>query len=226
MYFLRRLRPLEVASERVRSLRVSLNAPVITAPDLPAGPARAIVLVHHETRGGIDATVGVRSVATGEIAYWSFDGELRTDVDVSVAGDAALTFAESLGFLFEEVASAGSAGEKAFRAWQRGDADGPVQSARAAEPAELALDDVVAEEAPQRAAVPRADRAPARAEPPQKAGATLSKFRARDGAAADAPAAKSRKPTPRQPLARVQLVKRRSPEDERKLALRRLLTSF
>jgi hypothetical protein len=35
-----------------------------------------------------------------------------------------------------------------------------------------------------------------------------------------------RKKAARQPLARVQLVKRRSPEDERKLVIRRLLTSF
>jgi hypothetical protein len=50
----------------------------------------------------------------------------------------------------------------------------------------------------------------------------LSKFRARPSTAG---AATQRKAL-RQPLARVQLVKRRSPEDERKLALRRLITSF
>jgi hypothetical protein len=247
MYFLRRLRPFEVAGERVRSLRVSLNAPVLTAPDLPAGPARAVIVVHREARGRMDATVGVRSVASGEIAYWSFDGDLESEADVSVAADAALTFAESLGFLFDEAPlGGGAAADKAFRAWSAGEesgvasprvsrarGEGSGSGASSADPPELELADLVVEELPatpprESPAAPAAPAAPA-SKAAETAGAqkkTLSKFRARDAAPAAGPATTARKTPARQPLARVQLVKRRSPEDERKLVIRKLLTSF
>jgi hypothetical protein len=241
MYFLRRLRPLEVVGERVRSLRVSLNAPVLTTADLPVGPARALVVVHQDARGRMDATVGARSVVSGEIAYWSFDGELLSNVDLSVAADAALTFAESLGFLFDEGSLSGAAADKAFRSWLEGEpgdalqlerrggaAAGSAQSpARSPEPAELELEELVLEEEP--AAQPRSEPAPPAAEAAplaRKSPQALSKFRARSTPAPAAPAAPQRKVPLRQPLARVQLVKRRSPEDERKLVLRRLITSF
>ena len=244
MYFLRRLRPLEVAGERVRSLRVSLNAPVLTTADLPVGPARALVVVHQDARGRMDATVGARSVVSGEIAYWSFDGELLSSVDLSVAADAALTFAESLGFLFDEGFLSGAAADKAFRTWLEGEpgdtlqmerrggaATGSAQSpARSPEPAELELEELVLEEEPAvqpeaEPAQPAAEAAPA-APLARKLPQALSKFRARSTQAPAAPAAPARKVPLRQPLARVQLVKRRSPEDERKLVLRRLITSF
>jgi hypothetical protein len=223
MYFLRRLRPLEVAGERVRSLRISLNAPVVTAPDLPAGPARAVIVVHRDSRGRMDASVGLRSVVSGEIAYWSFDGELQSEADLSVAADAALTFAESLGFLFDEAPiAAGAAADKAFRTWFAGEADASASAAAvqasAEPPFELELDELVVEEAPEPppSGAPDAPRVPERS--------TLSKFRARDMSPTSTAAA--RKAPLRQPLARMQLVKRRSPEDERKLALRKILSSF
>ena len=223
MYFLRRLRPLEVAGERVRSLRLSLNAPVLSAADLPVGPARAVIVVHRDLRGRMDATVGVRSARGGEVAYWSFDGDLLSDADLDVASDAALTFAESLGFLFDEMPypGGGAAAEKAFAAWLEGHGNGESatrhsfdDTSRDAEPSELMLEDLVVEEAAARA--PRAS-----AKPP--APKTLSKFRAN---AADPSAQPARKVPLRRPLARVQLVKRRSPEEERKLLIRKLVTSF
>ncbi len=272
MYFLRRLRPLEVAGDRVRSLRVSLNAPVLSASDLPVGPARAVIVVHREARGRMDATVGVRSLRGGELAYWSFDADLTTEADLDVAADAALTFSESLGFLFEEAAiGAGAEAEKAFDAWLAGDQPGTAQGSHSgveaerggrAEPAsrslargdvaELMLDELIVEDRPLHAAPPTPPRptqraaakpeplpslapfpavaavapvapvAPVVAETPP-APKTLSKFRGREAAQADPSAHKL---SLRQPLARVQLVKRRSPEEERKLLLRKLLTSF
>ncbi len=260
MYFLRRLRPLEVAGERVRSLRLSLNAPVLSASDLPVGPARAAIVVHRDPRGRMDVTVGARSLRGGEVAYWSFDGDLESEDDLDVASDAALTFAESLGFLFDEAPlGGGAAAEKAFRAWLGGDDPGATSLATrggrdasfdgAGLDADLLLDDAILEEPAPARPEPRA---PAAAPPPiappppvappaakpsppalPRSGMTLSKFRARDAepdaapAAPAAPAARPARKVPlRQPLARVQLVKRRSPEEERKLLLRRLLTSF
>jgi hypothetical protein len=244
MYFLRRLRPLEVSGERVRSLRLSLNTPVLSTPDLPSGPSRAMILVHREARGGMDTTVGVRSVGSGDVAYWSFDGELVSDADLSVAADAALTFAESLGFLFEEAPIAGGArAEKAFRSWLEGESPptpavresdpsprASASDAASAEPPELALEDlVVADGATLDSPSPLAGAPPAAAAhaPKPPPGPKLSKFRSHAAASeAKAAAPGARKRQLRQPLARVQLVKRRSPEDERKLVLRKLLTSF
>jgi len=261
MYFLRRLRPLEVAGERVRSLRVSLNAPVLSTPDLPAGPSRAVIVVHREARGRMDATVGVRSVVSGDVAYWSFDGDLLSEADLSVAADAALTFAESLGFLFDEAPlPGGTKADKSFRAWLAGedasagalpaaqarDPDDETDALFADDPPELALEDLAGDGAPERpsGALPRVPQAPspvaapnpsdpskrpvleppslASSRPPPAPQRTLSKFRPREAVADAAP----RKAPLRQPLARVQLVKRRSPEDERRLVIRRLLTSF
>jgi hypothetical protein len=261
MYFLRRLRPLEVAGERVRFLRVSLNAPVVSTADLPSGPARAVIVVHREARGRMDATVGVRSLRFGEVAYWSLDDELVSDADLSVAADGALTFAESLGFLFDEETLSGAAAERAFREWLSD--DGSLGEKEELEvlpeetnalfddsPPEIELEELSPESQPAPRDPPLAPRpsampAPApRPVPEPKAAAepkpaaeakaaeparprALSKFRARDAVpGATARGSAPRKSPVRQPLARVQLVKRRSPEDERKLVIRRLLTSF
>ena len=249
MYFLRRLRPLEVSGERVRALRVSLNAPVLTTPDLPIGPARAVIVVHRETSGRMDTTVGARSQRSGDIAYWSFDGDLTSDDDLSVAADAALTFAESLGFLFDEHPLRGDDADKAWMEWVAG-ALPAVAGSAAGEMPELDLGDLLADEVetavkpvaaekpiavakpaapPKPAATPAAMRsAPAAAPPALPPSRTLSKFRGREaaGTAPAPPAAVPRKAPIRQPLARLQLVKRRSPEEERRLMLRKLLTSF
>jgi len=226
MFFLRRLRPLEVSGARVRSLRASLNAPVLSTADLPVGTARSLIIVHREARGGWDATVAVRSERGGEIAYWSFDGELANDTDLDVASDAALTFAESLGFVFDDtVIRAGDEAEKLWRAWLLGHSSALELSA-ADEIPELELTDLEHEEAAKPITKAQPSVAPAAAPPPLKPAApgarSLSKFRARDAASA----AKGEKSAARQPLARLQLVKRRSPEEERKHLLRRLLTSF
>jgi hypothetical protein len=274
MYFLRRLRPLEVDGERVRSLRFSLNAPVLSTPDLPVGPARAVIVVHQEARGRMDATVGVRSQRSGELAYWSFDGDLSSADDLDVAADAALSFAESLGFLFEdEVLGSGSDASKAWLTWIGGELRAQANAQPAGERAarapvddllgetaerelmieelmleELELEDPAAAALPRAAmtaslmpapqAAPRVVRAPSFAppslatpEPPLAAPsprtpARLSKFRAASAAAVNAASNAKPKTPARQPLARVQLVKRRSPEEERKLLLRKLLTSF
>lgn len=276
MYFLRRLRPLEVDGERVRSLRFSLNAPVLSTPDLPVGPARAVIVVHQEARGRMDATVGVRSQRSGELAYWSFDGDLSSADDLDVAADAALSFAESLGFLFEDdVLGSGGDASKAWLTWIGGELQAQANAQPAGERAapvpiddllgetaerELLLEELMLEElepedpaaapppraamtaslAPTPQAAPRVVRAPSIAPPslatrePQLAApspqprppARLSKFRAASAAAVSAPSNAKLKTPARQPLARVQLVKRRSPEEERKLLLRKLLTSF
>jgi hypothetical protein len=185
----------------------------------------------------MDTTVGARSQRGGEIAYWSFDGDLTSDDDLSVAADAALTFAESLGFLFDEHPLVGDDADKAWMEWVAGSLPAVAGSASAEMP-ELDLGDLLADEVetavkpvavvkPARAPAPTG-RAPSAAPPVLPPSRTLSKFRGRvaAGPAPAPPGAAPRKLPARQPLARLQLVKRRSPEEERRLMLRRLLTSF
>jgi hypothetical protein len=131
MFFLPRRRPLELTAQRVRALRPSLNTPVVAAADLPVGPACAAILVHVEPGHGLQISVGVRSLACGSVAIYGFDGPISSSV-VGVALDAALSFAEGMGFLFDDdvVGDDDASREKAVLRWQEMIGDGtPVTPA-------------------------------------------------------------------------------------------------
>ena len=118
MFFLRRTRPLELTAGRMRALRLSLNTPVVATQDLPVGPARAAIAIHAEARGGLAITVGVRSLACGSAVLYGFEGAIRSGL-VSEVMDAALSFAESMGFLFDDelVGNDTASQEKALVRW-------------------------------------------------------------------------------------------------------------
>ena len=90
------------------ALHVSLNSPVVAHESLPNGPAAAAIALD-----GRGATVCLRSVRTGRTAFFS-SGEGLT---LQLALDAALAFAERLGFLFDvdEVGVRGD--EAALQLW-------------------------------------------------------------------------------------------------------------
>jgi hypothetical protein len=172
MFFLRREKPLELA-EGLLGLRLSLNAPVVATPDLPVGPAGAAIVVHQELDGRANVTVAVRSLKGGELVLYSLDGDLRGESAVAVAADAALSFAEGMGFLFDEDALAGAdagAGARALGLWREfvGEAE------------ELELTELFELGEPLAESVPAVPAAPVPAEPPR-----LSKFR--HAAPAEAP---------------------------------------
>ena len=102
MFFPRREAPLDLVAERLHGLRLSLNAPVVATTELPPGPARAAIAVHEEADGRPNVTVGVRSLRSGELVLYSYDGDLREESSVAVGTDAALSFAEGMGFLFDD----------------------------------------------------------------------------------------------------------------------------
>jgi len=108
--------PLDPVCHEVRALYVSLNSPVVTLESLPVGPASAVVALHLKE----GATLAVRSVRTGQVVFFTSSEELRDRPHVAV--DAALSFAESLGFLFDddEVAARGDEGprEAAWLWWE------------------------------------------------------------------------------------------------------------
>ena len=101
--------PLESGCSELEALYVSLNSPVVTLDSLPVGPASAAVALHMDPRPGV--TLAVRCVRTGRVAFFT-SGPCEAAEDAKVMLDAALSFAESMGFLFDEdeVAARGEQG--------------------------------------------------------------------------------------------------------------------
>jgi hypothetical protein len=104
------------------TLHLSLNTPVIAIDELPVGPARAGIAVCEAPGGNIRLQIAVRSLRTGEVVLYAPDEELDGSRDAVVAVDAALSFAEGMGFLFDEdeVAARGAlgSGEAAALWWE------------------------------------------------------------------------------------------------------------
>jgi hypothetical protein len=91
----------EPAQGALRSLRPSMNSPVVVVEDLPAGPATA-VLACLAGPAGPRVALAIRSQRSGQVVFFGPDVEPRGRQAADDAFDAALTFAESLGFLFED----------------------------------------------------------------------------------------------------------------------------
>ncbi len=91
-----------LVAERLLSLRLSMNTPVVATEELPAGPARAAIAIHSEA-GRTCFTVAVRSLRQGISVLYELEGEDVTQRDGQVVAlDASLSFGESMGFLFDD----------------------------------------------------------------------------------------------------------------------------
>jgi hypothetical protein len=161
--FFPRTTPLQVAPAQVRGLRLSLNTPVVSTEDLPVGPARAAILIHAEGGRGETVTIGIRSLRAARVAVFSIDPDVSGDASFDVTLDAALSFAESMGFLFDEdeMGDGGAQGKtRCLGLWRDliGDDAAVGKSAPANAPAneELLLDELV-EEATEAAVPPFGD---------------------------------------------------------------------
>lgn len=104
----------------------SLNAPVVNVDVLPVGPVRAAIVLHATQTGDgsrvPQLTVGLRSLETGNVAVYQYSGEVRKLQSASQALDVALSFAEAMGFLFDDdlVGGAGGPGRsRALSLWQK-----------------------------------------------------------------------------------------------------------
>lgn len=93
-----------------------MNTPVVVVEDLPAGPASAAIASLGGPAGSRVA-LAIRSERSGQVVFFGPDEELREWHGAEQALDAALAFAESMGFLFEEDRLEKSPGE-ARRLWQ------------------------------------------------------------------------------------------------------------
>jgi hypothetical protein len=111
--------PPPLTPARLRGLRFSLNAPVVTTEVIPAGPARGALLVHRDARGRLGVALCVRSLRTGGVVLYRTDERFDGQSELSVGIDAALSFGESLGFLFDDdELEKGLAREEALLRWQ------------------------------------------------------------------------------------------------------------
>jgi hypothetical protein len=133
MFFLRRSQPLAFGPGQLRGLRLSLNSPVVATSDLPVGPARAAILVHEQPKRGLVLTVGVRSLGCGSVALYGLEGWIQPEA-AGEGIDAALAFAEGMGFLFDDdlVDGSDASRAKAFQRWNDAigeDASAPPGSA-------------------------------------------------------------------------------------------------
>lgn len=128
---------LAVRASELRSVRRSLNTPVMAIAELPIGPATAAIATHADSDGGaIHWTVAVRCERTRDVVYFSArepSGESR------LLAEAALSLAEGMGFLFEDQVLEGSESAdpgEAHRVWE--EFLGPDRTAGAAEDGSMA----------------------------------------------------------------------------------------
>jgi hypothetical protein len=100
--FAARQRPLLVLEDRLLTMRLSLNTPVLATAELPNGPARAAIFAYAEGTTRRFA-VAVRALRGGSTVVYELQAESPPDADGwSVALDASLSFGESMGFLFDD----------------------------------------------------------------------------------------------------------------------------
>jgi hypothetical protein len=117
MYFLLRSAPLDLSADRLHGLRLSLNTPVVSIEEVPVEPARAAIVVHDEIDGRPNVTVGIYALRSEVGVLFSFERSLRDTGALTNGVDAALSFGESMGFLFDEDELEPDSGEEArFRA--------------------------------------------------------------------------------------------------------------
>ena len=94
--------PPSLSEASLLCLCASLNAPVVRMDDLPSGPARCAVLVYAEPYGDLGLTVAVRSLEGGEVLVLRSQEPLPPDSDPAAGLEMAITYAEALGFVFDE----------------------------------------------------------------------------------------------------------------------------
>jgi len=104
----------ESVAARMRALHLSLNTPVVALDDFPVGPARAGVVLSEAFDGRMQLEIAVRSVRTGQLRCYCGDEQIAAGTATAPAVEAALLFAEGMGFLFDEdeVATRGAEGER------------------------------------------------------------------------------------------------------------------
>jgi hypothetical protein len=225
---------------RFAALRSALNAPVVATEEMPSGPARAVIVMGWDDEAQSVLEVRLRSVTTGRLVVYGFEGDLEGAGELVTALEAALSFAESMGFLFDDDILSGDdtmGREKVVEAWEAFEGGRPPPRSgeitqpdvESAEPVELT--DLAPEGDPEVASSalalelasgwsPAGDEvldpdAPLESAPVPPSTTPLSKFRGREEAAPEAvepdpPAAEPQPAPKRTAVGRVPLVRRKA----------------
>ena len=122
MHFCEQMPREEWSAEAIRLLHFSLNTPVVAIDELPVGPARAGIALFEDPEGAMHLAIAVRSLRTAQMISYAPDEDIGGERDAVVAVDAALSFAEGMGFLFDEdaIAAGGDDGPgEAIARWRR-----------------------------------------------------------------------------------------------------------
>jgi len=128
MQFHLQVRRREPCAGKLRVLHLSLNTPVVAIADFPVGPAQAGVSLWEEGDGNVRLEIAVRAVRTGQLLFYAADRAEAVAADAVHAVEAALSFAEGMGFLFDDdaVAAHGQEGSRAVAAlWHELVAESP-----------------------------------------------------------------------------------------------------
>ena len=99
--FFSRQDPPDPTRNALRALRASLNTPVLGLEDLPPGPASAAIACLAGA-GGPRISLALRSLRSGEVVFFGPEEGIGEWRGPELALDAALCFAESMGFLFDD----------------------------------------------------------------------------------------------------------------------------
>jgi hypothetical protein len=106
-----------ISEMAIAAFCAALNTPVVNIEDLEVGPARAAIMLSADDYGLLSLVVRVSLISSGEGVTFRFQDDPAQFGSHSGATEAALGFAEGMGFLFEEdlIESGGPAGRQ--RAW-------------------------------------------------------------------------------------------------------------
>ena len=79
-----------------------MNTPVVNIEDLEVGAARAAIVLSSADNGDLSLLVRVTLISTGRGVTFRFQEDPAQFGTPSAAIDSALSFAEGMGFLFDE----------------------------------------------------------------------------------------------------------------------------
>lgn len=141
-------------------LRLSLNRPVLAVDELPSGPARAAIAIVGGPVQGRRLVVAIRSMRTDQVVFFASEWLPHGAGDSARLLDAAVSYSESMGFLFDDDLDPASEASRLWAEWV----------GKAASP-------------PRGASSQGSQRAVSVPSPPQAAAISLTKFRLRPGGA-------------------------------------------
>jgi hypothetical protein len=131
-----------------RSLHLSLNAPVIAIDDLPVGPARAGIALCVEPAGTLRLEIAIRSLRTGQVIAFAPGSRPADEEAAARVLEASFSFAEGMGFLFDDEETAPRTGADLANAWRDFVGAAPVRRSGAEAPVLDLIHEIPVQESP------------------------------------------------------------------------------